>query len=90
MGKKSKQIEGQLDLFAMMEQMAATAFAECSSCWCRDCKHNSRNEGVPRDLCGTMMACPACDGCISSGKAEICEIGSAANGCRVRAEEEGQ
>lgn len=105
MSKKSKQIEGQLELFSLMEKtekikeieqkeqpkqhMSVTSFSECRSCWCRDCKHNVRTEAVPRDLCGKMLPCPACEGCFSEGKAEICEIGSAKNGCHTRALEEG-
>lgn len=64
-------------------------FERCSECWCSDCKHNSRNEGKPREMCGTMMPCPACETCIEEGHAEICEIGSYKEGCRTRAIEEG-
>ena len=64
-------------------------FAECEQCWCRDCKHNAVNEGVPRDICGTMQTCPACEMCLQAGVAEICVIGSAKEGCSVRAAEEG-
>lgn len=64
-------------------------FKACKKCWCRDCKHNSRNEGVPRNLCGTMMACPACAGCIEEDNPTICEIGNAKEGCMTRALEEG-
>lgn len=64
-------------------------FKQCKRCWCFDCKHNSRNEGVVRDMCGVMMACPACDGCISDDSATICEIGNAKEGCKLRASEEG-
>lgn len=64
-------------------------FKECTACWCRDCKHNACNEGIPRDICGNMQPCPACDMCISAGVAEICVIGSAEEGCSVRAAEEG-
>ncbi len=64
-------------------------FTECKQCWCRDCKHNSANEGVPRDICGNMQACPACEMCLRTGVAEICVIGSAKEGCSVRAAEEG-
>ena len=67
----------------------AGGFKECIKCWCNDCKHNAVNEGIPRDICGTMQACPACDMCISTGIAEICVIGSAKEGCSVRAAEEG-
>lgn len=64
-------------------------FKQCKKCWCFDCKHNSRNEGVPRDLCGNMMPCPACKGCIDEDMATVCEIGNAKEGCRLRATEEG-
>jgi len=64
-------------------------FKQCKKCWCFDCKHNSKNEGVPRDICGTSMPCPACESCISEDQATICEIGNAKEGCRLRAKEEG-
>lgn len=93
MAKNTRIIEGQLNLFDLFkkeeEQTKAGAFKECKKCWCSDCKHNVINEGVPRDICGTMQACPACDMCISAGVAEICVIGSAKEGCSVRAAEEG-
>ena len=68
---------------------AEILFKQCEKCWCFDCKHNSRNEGVPRDICGTQMPCPACESCISEDQATICEIGNAKEGCRLRAQEEG-
>lgn len=64
-------------------------FKQCKKCWCFDCKHNSRNQGVLREMCGKMIPCPACDGCISEDMATICEIGNAKEGCRLRAMEEG-
>lgn len=64
-------------------------FPECSDCWCRDCRHNSRGEAVPREMCGKEMPCPACDGCVADGHAGICIIGSAKEGCMTRAVEEG-
>lgn len=64
-------------------------FKQCKKCWCFDCKHNSRNDGVPREMCGTMIPCPACDGCIAEDSATICEIANAKEGCRLRAIEEG-
>ncbi len=64
-------------------------FKECVSCWCSDCRHNSRNEGIPREMCGKSMACPACDMCVSEGKATVCIIGNAKEGCMTRASEEG-
>lgn len=74
---------------AQSEKPAEMLFKACDRCWCRDCKHNSRNEGVPRDICGTMMACPACKGCIEEDSPTICEIGNAKEGCMTRATEEG-
>ena len=68
---------------------AEILFKQCKKCWCFDCKHNSRNEGVARDICGTMMPCPACESCISEDQATICEIGNAKEGCKLRAQEEG-
>ncbi|MCQ2519143.1 MAG: hypothetical protein MJ107_01295 [Lachnospiraceae bacterium] len=64
-------------------------FEACERCWCRDCRHNSRNEGVPRDICGMMMACPACKDCMDENMPTVCEIGNAKEGCRTRAVEEG-
>lgn len=64
-------------------------FKQCKKCWCFDCKHNSRNEAVPRKMCGAMIPCPACDGCVAEDQATICEIGNAKEGCRFRAIEEG-
>lgn len=64
-------------------------FKQCKRCWCRDCKHNSRNEGIPREMCGMTIPCPACNGCIEEDMATICEIGNAKEGCMFRAVEEG-
>ena len=64
-------------------------FTQCSKCWCFDCKHNARNEGVKRDVCGISMACPACKSCIDEDNPTICEIGNAKEGCMTRALEEG-
>ena len=93
MAKKNFEIEGQLNFFDLLVENIPICdvpqFAECEKCWCRDCKHNSRNEGVPRNLCGTMMACPACAGCIEEDNPTICEIGNAKEGCMTRALEEG-
>jgi len=65
-------------------------FQECDLCWCSDCGHNGLGEAMPRDLCGELKPCPACESCRKNGKAEICEIGSAENGCMTRAIEAGQ
>lgn len=64
-------------------------FKQCKRCWCYDCKHNSRNEAVPREMCGAMIACPACNSCIIEEMATVCEIGNAEEGCKFRAIEEG-
>ena len=98
---KSKQIEGQLDFFALLNSDEdegsisknsmdeVFSFSECSKCWCRDCKHNELNEGVLRDFGGEKKPCPACNFCIDNDEPEICVIGSSKNGCKLRAEEEG-
>ena len=65
------------------------SFTECSECWCRDCRHNSRGSAVPREMCGKEMPCPACDDCIAEKCATVCRIGSAKEGCMTRALEEG-
>lgn len=64
-------------------------YKECGSCWCRDCRHNSRGEAVPREMCGKEMPCPACDDCIAEEHATVCVIGSAKEGCMTRAIMEG-
>ena len=64
-------------------------FKECSSCWCATCEHSTVGGSVPRPLGDGMSPCPACELCIRAGKAEICVIGSADEGCRHRAEKEG-
>ena len=64
-------------------------FPECGECWCRDCRHNSKGEAVPREMCGKEMPCPACDSCLAEGHASICPIGSAKEGCMTRAIMEG-
>lgn len=63
-------------------------FGQCKNCWCGDCKHNEKLDAVPRDFCGVKKACPSCSFCIQDQKAEICEIGSYDNGCKLRASEE--
>ena len=90
---KNKQIEGQLDFFdlltAALPKSDNAHFFECEICWCRDCKHNSKNEAVPRDFNGEKKPCPACEFCIENKEPEICKIGSYKDGCKLRAEEEG-
>lgn len=65
------------------------AYAQCADCWCSDCKHNEKLDAVPRDFAGVKKACPSCAFCLEKKKAEICEIGSYDNGCKLRASEEG-
>lgn len=90
---KTIDIDGQLDFFDMLfgelPVSELSEFEECINCWCRDCKHNSRNEGEPREFGSEMKPCPACDSCIVNDEPEICEIGSYKNGCKLRAKEEG-
>lgn len=64
-------------------------FGECEECWCKDCRHNEKLDGEPRDFAGEQSPCPSCEFCIKAGKAEICEIDSYKNGCKLRALEEG-
>ena len=64
-------------------------FDQCQNCWCSDCQHNEKLDAVPRDFSGTKKACPSCNFCLQDKKAEICEIGSYDNGCKLRASEEG-
>lgn len=64
-------------------------YEECSICWCSTCSHNEKGQAVPRDFAGEKKPCPSCSFCIKQKKAEVCEIGSYENGCKLRAEEEG-
>lgn len=87
-----KQIEGQINFFdyiADEDNTISAFFAECVSCWCSTCIHNAEGKAVPRDFAGVKKPCPSCSICISQDKAEICEIDSYDNGCKLRAEEEG-
>ena len=63
-------------------------FKQCDECWCSDCKHNEKLNALPRDFAGVKKACPSCDFCLKDIKAEICEIGSYDNGCKLRYTEE--
>lgn len=67
----------------------AGGFKECSNCWCATCEHSTVGGSVPRPLGDSMRPCPACELCVQAGKADICIIGSADEGCRHRAEKEG-
>ncbi len=64
-------------------------YKECTHCWCSTCRHNEKGQALPRDFAGEKKPCPSCDFCIKQKKAEICEIGSYENGCKLRAEEDG-
>ena len=64
-------------------------FRQCQKCWCSDCQHNEKLDAVPRDFSGVKKACPSCTFCLQDKKAEVCEIGSYDNGCKLRASEEG-
>ena len=91
--KVAKQIEGQLSLLDLLEESRFIAeypqFSECAGCWCYDCRYNANNEAIARDFAGEMKACPSCSFCLTAGCADICEIGSYQNGCKVRAMDEG-
>ena len=95
-----KQIEGQINLFDYIsaedievddkhDTIEISLFMECASCWCSTCRHNAEGKAVPRDFAGVKKPCPSCSFCVSQDKAEICEINSYENGCKLRAEEEG-
>ena len=86
-----KQIDGQISLFDYMTEAAAPVrlFAQCAVCWCSDCRHNEKLDAVPRDFAGVEKACPSCALCLRRNRAEVCEIGSYDNGCKLRALEEG-
>lgn len=71
------------------KQTAPGAFKECTSCWCATCEHSTAGGGVPRPFGDAMRACPSCELCVSEGKADVCVIGSAEEGCRYRVEKEG-
>lgn len=64
-------------------------FPECISCWCATCEHSTVGGGVPRPFGEAVRPCPSCELCVSEGKADVCVIGSAEEGCRYRAEKEG-
>lgn len=65
------------------------SFSECSSCWCATCEHSTVGGSVPRPFGDSTRPCPSCELCVSEGKADICVIGSAEEGCKYRAEKEG-
>ena len=82
--QKKEQKKGQKTVLS-----SVSYFKQCKNCWCSDCKHNEKLDAVPRDFSGIKKACPSCDFCLQSKKAEICEVGSYDNGCKLRASEEG-
>lgn len=71
------------------KSLMISLFTECADCWCSTCRHNADGKAIPRDFAGVKKPCPSCSFCLSQGKAEICEIDSYENGCKLRAEEEG-
>ncbi len=73
----------------MSRKKAPGSFPECTVCWCASCEHSTVGGSVPRAFGEAMRACPSCELCVSEGKADICVIGSADEGCRYRAEKEG-
>ena len=64
-------------------------FSECTACWCATCEHSSVGGSVPRPFGENTRPCPSCELCVSEGKADVCVIGSADEGCRYRAEKDG-
>lgn len=85
MGRKNE-IEGQLNLWDMLT--SAGSFPECKLCWCATCEHSTVGGSVPRPFGEVLRPCPSCELCINDGKADICIIGSAEEGCSYRAEKE--
>lgn len=83
------QILSDLNILKSENSDTVSFYQECTDCWCSTCRHNAKGRAVPRDFMGEKKPCPSCDFCISGQKAEICEIGSYDNGCKLRAEEEG-
>lgn len=67
----------------------AGGFPECVSCWCATCEHSTVGGSVPRPFGDSTRPCPSCELCVSEGKADICVMGSAEEGCKYRAEKEG-
>lgn len=88
---RKNQIEGQLNFWDMLdgETFQPGGFSECAICWCATCEHSSVGGSVPRPFGENSRPCPSCELCVSEGKADICVIGSADEGCRYRAEKEG-
>ena len=87
--QESVQVEKKATTKKAVTSHKAGGFKECKSCWCATCEHSTLGGSVPRPLGDGMSPCPACELCIRAGKAEICVIGSADEGCRHRAEKEG-
>lgn len=83
------QILSDLNILKSENSDSISLYQECTVCWCSTCRHNAKGKAVPRDFMGEKKPCPSCDFCISRQKAEICEIGSYENGCKLRAKEEG-
>lgn len=86
---EATQMSGNPAVKAQENSYRAGGFKECSNCWCATCEHSTLGGSVPRPLGDNMRPCPACELCVQAGKADICVIGSADEGCRHRAEKEG-
>lgn len=87
--QESNQVEKKVTTKKAATSFKAGGFKECTSCWCATCEHSTVGGSMPRPLGENMRPCPACELCVSAGKADICVIGSADEGCRHRAEKEG-
>lgn len=68
---------------------APGGFAACQDCWCYTCEHSTVGGSKPRPFAEGERPCPACELCVKAGKADICVIGSAREGCSFRAKKEG-
>ncbi len=71
------------------KSVKAGKFPECASCWCYTCEHSFVGGSVPRAFINGEQPCPSCEFCVADGKADICVIGSAKDGCAYRAKKEG-
>lgn len=71
------------------KSVKAGKFPECANCWCYTCEHSSVGGSVPRTFVNGEHPCPSCEFCVTDGKADMCVIGSAKDGCAYRAKKEG-
>lgn len=89
MSEEEKNFSSHLNWDTSLSVEKNLIYEECTKCWCSTCRHNGKGKAIPRDFAGIKKPCPSCEFCINQHKAEICEIGSYENGCKLRAEEEG-